>query len=127
MAQRPFSFPHRKKGEKHMMAPRTFEQKSLEQKKGGPVTPAGKEIVSKNALVHGLAGRTHAALAGEEELFAQHCRAIIEAFAPVGAIEQAVPEDIAEDRWRLKRARAMENALFARIAREQSQANDPVA
>ena len=86
----------------------------------GPVTDAGKQTVSRNALSHGLAGRTHAALAGEEEPFAQYCRGMLEALGPVGAIEEDFAQLIAADRWRLHRAHKMENALFAQIEREQS-------
>ncbi len=111
-----------------MMLPRNFESnRANAQKSTGPVTEAGKQTVSQNAVVHGLAGRKHAALAGEEEPFQQHCRALLEALAPVGAIEEAVAQDIAEDRWRLIRARAMENALFARIAQEQRSDLTPAA
>ena len=49
------------------------------------------------------------------------------ALAPIGIIEQSYAEDIAGDRWRLKRARAMENALFSRIAQEQPNPLDPAA
>ncbi len=101
------------------MAPREWEtNRANAQKSTGPTTPAGKQTVSQNAVVHGLAGRKHAALPGEQEPFEQHCRAIREALAPVGAIEEDVAQDIAADRWRLKRAHAMENALFAQIERE---------
>jgi hypothetical protein len=105
-----------------MMAPRNFENKST-----GPTSAAGKVTVSKNALVHGLSGRTHACLPGEEGPFEQFCREFIQALAPVGIVEQAYAEDIAGDRWRLMRARAMENALFSRIANEQPNPLDPAA
>ena len=106
-----------------MMAPRNFETK----KSTGPTSATGKETVSKNALVHGLSGRTHACLPGEEGPFEQFCREFIEALAPIGIIEQSYAEDIAGDRWRLTRARAMENALFSRIAQEQPNPLDPAA
>lgn len=86
----------------------------------GPVTDAGKQTVSRNALNHGLAGRTHAALAGEEGPFAQYCLAMFEALGPVGPIEDDLAQLIAADRWRLHRAHKMENALFAQIEREQA-------
>jgi hypothetical protein len=98
-----------------MMTPREFETR----KSSGPTGPtsaAGKEIVSKNALVHGLSGRTHACLPGKEGPYEQFCREMIQALAPVGILEQSVAEDIADDRWRRKRAVAMENALCSRIA-----------
>ena len=110
------------------MLPRNFEtNRANAQHSTGPTTPAGKHTVSQNAVVHGLAGHKHAALPGEEDALQQHCRALLEAFAPVGAIEEALAQDIAEDRWRLRRARAMENALFARIAQEQSADLPPAA
>ncbi len=110
-----------------MMAPREWEtNRANAQKSTGPTTPAGKQTVSQNAVVHGLAGRKHAALPGEQEPFEQHCRAIREALAPVGAIEEDMAQDIASDRWRLKRAHAMENALFAQIEREAG-AVDPAS
>ncbi len=111
-----------------MMLPRNFESnRANAQKSTGPVTEAGKQTVSQNAVVHGLAGRKHATLAGEEERFQQHCHTLVEALAPVGANEEALAQDVAEDRWRLIRARAMENALFARIAQEQSADLSPAA
>jgi hypothetical protein len=106
-----------------MMAPCNFETKKSSGATG-PTSPAGKEIVSKNALVHGLSGRTHACLPGEERPYEQFCREMIQALAPVGILEQSVAEDIADDRWRRKRAIAMENALCSRIAQEQP---DPAA
>src|SRR5215469_11219318 len=101
-----------------MMAPRNLETKKSSGPTG-PTSPTGKETVSKNALVHGLSGRTHACLPGEEGPYEQFCREIVQALAPVGILEQSVAEDIADDRWRRKRAVAMENALCARIAQEQ--------
>jgi hypothetical protein len=82
----------------------------------GPTSEAGKHAVSQNSLRHGLSGRTHAALPGEHEAYQRHCQSIIEALAPVGVIETALAQDIAASRWRLARAHAMENALFAKLA-----------
>jgi hypothetical protein len=109
-----------------MMAPRSFEAKKPAGA-SGPTSPAGKATVSKNALVHGLSGRTHACLPGEEGPYAQFIREMIEALAPLGVIEQAVAEDIADDLWRRRRAVAMENALFSRIAQEQPESSDLAA
>ncbi len=86
----------------------------------GPSTAAGKQTVSQNAVSHGLCARVHPALLGEHAAFEQYRRAIVEALAPVGAVEEDVAEGIAADRWRLKRAHNMENALFAQIEQEQS-------
>jgi hypothetical protein len=109
-------------GENTMIAPSQFETKraSAQSSAPGPTSAAGKETVSKNALVHGLAGRTHAALRGEEDAFAQYVRAMCEDLAPVGAQEDELAESIAADCWRLRRARNMENALFTQIEIEQA-------
>ena len=80
----------------------------------GPVTDAGKQTVSRNALKHGLTGKTHAALPGEESAFEQHCAAYRKAYAPVGIIEEDLVRTIAENQWRLRRAHALEEALFDR-------------
>jgi septal ring factor EnvC (AmiA/AmiB activator) len=109
-----------------MMAPRNFETKKSSGSTG-PTSAAGKEIVSKNALVHGLSGRTHPCLPGEEGPYEQFCREMIQALAPVGILEQSVAEAIAKDRWRHRRAIVMENALFSRIAQEQPDSADAAA
>jgi hypothetical protein len=91
----------------------------------GPVTDAGKQTVSQNSTVHGLTSRVHAALPGEEDAFAEYSRAMVQALAPAGAEEDALAQTIASDRWRLKRAHHMENALFVQLASEQSSDLDP--
>jgi hypothetical protein len=45
---------------------------------------------------------------------------MIDALAPAGLLEAALAEDIAADRWRLNRARSMENALFAKLTNPSS-------
>ena len=109
-----------------MMAPRSFETKKPAGP-SGPTSAAGKETVSKNALVHGLSGRTHACLPGEEGPYEQFCSEMLQALAPVGILEQSVAEAIADDRWRRRRAVAMENALFSRITQEQPDSSDLAA
>ena len=93
----------------------------------GPVTEAGKQTVSQNSLKHGLSGKVHAALPGEEEAFEKHCEGYRQAYAPVGVPEQDLVRNIAENHWRLKRAHAMESALFFRIQSEQSAELAPAA
>jgi hypothetical protein len=91
----------------------------------GPVTEAGKLATSQNSVVHGLTSRVHAALPGEEGAFEQHCREYCQALAPAGPIEEHLAHDIAADRWRLKRARHMENALFAQMEMAEDADPDP--
>jgi hypothetical protein len=109
-----------------MMQPRQWEaNKANAQLSTGPTSDAGKQTVSQNALRHGLSGRVHAALPGEQEPFALHCRAWRDALLPVGTIEETLTQDIAADRWRLTRARTMENALFTQIEIAEDADPDP--
>jgi hypothetical protein len=90
------------------------------QRSTGPVTEAGKQTVGHNALRHGLTGNVHAALPGEEDAMEIHCEGFRKSYAPVGKAEQELVRNLAENYWRLKRAHAMENALFAQVEREQT-------
>lgn len=114
-----------------MMLPRNIESAAAAQTRSGhatgPVTDAGKHAVSFNSTKHNLTsvGVDRAALPGEEPEFKQFCREIREALAPVGPLEGALADDIAGDRWRLRRARNMENALFEKIERESNGSVSP--
>jgi hypothetical protein len=83
----------------------------------GPSRKAGTERTRLNACLnqyrHGLTGQIHLLTAAEQTAFDAHCKSICEALAPVGALEIDIAQAIAEDRWRLKRARAIETGIFA--------------
>ena len=83
----------------------------------GPGSKAGAERTRLNACLnqyrHGLTGQIHLLTAAEQTAFDAHCKSICEALAPVGALEIDLAQAIAEDRWRLKRARAIEAGIFA--------------
>jgi hypothetical protein len=79
---------------------------------GGPKTDAGKQRSRLNAYKHGLTGQIHLFTPEEHEAFEQHCQATVQALAPIGILEQQLAQSIAEDKWRLKRVRAMETAIF---------------
>jgi hypothetical protein len=93
----------------------------------GPKTEAGKQRSRLNAYKHGLTGRIHLFTPEEHEAFAKHCQSIVEALAPVGTLEQDLAQSIAEDKWRLNRARAIEHGIFAlgQIADEADPATLP--
>ena len=80
----------------------------------GPRTPEGKRRSSLNATKHSLCGKIHIATPEESAAFDAHCKSYRDALAPIGTLEQELAHEIAEDRWRLKRARAIENSIFAR-------------
>ncbi len=79
----------------------------------GPRTDAGKERTRLNAYKHGLTGQIHLSTAEEHEAYEKHRQLFLQALAPVGGLEQELAQEIAEDRWRIKRARAMEANIFA--------------
>jgi len=79
----------------------------------GPKTAAGKQRTRLNAYKHGLTGQIHVFTTDEHEAFEKHCQAFVQALAPVGILEQELAQSIAEDQWRLKRARALESGIFA--------------
>jgi len=78
-----------------------------------PTNNEGKHRTSLNAYKHGLTGQIHITSAEEQKSYDQHHQSIIEALAPVGALEIDLAESIADNRWRLKRAAAIESGIFA--------------
>jgi hypothetical protein len=83
------------------------------QKSTGPTTEKGKHRTRLNAFRHGLTGQICVVTPEEQAAFDKHCNAIREALKPVGALETDIAQSIAEDRWRLNRARALESGIFA--------------
>jgi hypothetical protein len=79
----------------------------------GPKTEKGKHRTRLNAYRHGLTGQICLLTAEEQQAFDQHCTGIRESLQPVGALETELAQSIAEDHWRLKRARAIETGIFA--------------
>jgi hypothetical protein len=83
------------------------------QKSSGPRTEKGKHRTRLNAYRHGLTGQIQLLTANEHEASDHHCAGIRESLEPVGALEIELAQSIAEDHWRLKRARAIETGIFA--------------
>jgi hypothetical protein len=76
-------------------------------------TASAQQRTRLNAYRHSLTGQICIFSAEERAAFDQHCDGIREALAPVGALELDLAQSIAEDRWRLERARVLESAAFA--------------
>src|SRR5580658_10005192 len=83
------------------------------QHSSGPKTEKGKHRTRLNAYRHGLTGQICLLTADEQQAFDQHCTGIRESLEPVGALETELAQSIAEDHWRIKRARAIETGIFA--------------
>jgi len=79
----------------------------------GPTTQAGKDRSRLNALRHGLSGQTVLMPWEDREAYQTHCASFLKTLAPVGDIETQAAQGIADDQWRLNRARAVDTNMFA--------------
>jgi hypothetical protein len=79
----------------------------------GPKTAEGKANSSRNALKTGLTG--HAVLLPTEdaELYETHLLRHLDAFSPVGDVETALVQCLADTEWRLARIPSLEFGIFA--------------
>jgi hypothetical protein len=82
-------------------------------KSTGPRTEEGKKRCRINATRHGLTGQFHAFSLEDKLAFDEHCEALMADYQPETYREKVLAISIAEDTWRLNRARAMENNIFA--------------
>ena len=95
----------------------------------GPKSEAGRQTVSANAVVHGLASAkpTHVVLPGEEEAYAAHLESYRKTYAPANKPEEDLLRTIAESYWRLERAHKMESALFREVMKQDEYKDlDPI-
>jgi hypothetical protein len=78
----------------------------------GPTTSAGLERSSKNALKHGLAGRTVYLTPREEEPYREFHEGLFAAFRPKGILEQSLVESIVDSRWRVFQISKIEAGFY---------------
>jgi hypothetical protein len=95
----------------------------------GPVTAAGKSRSAMNALRHGLRAARAVVLASEDEGAYLRLGALLELdLRPVGAMEGALVERIANALWRLRRAERMETIFLERaLVTADAPGADPLA
>jgi hypothetical protein len=79
----------------------------------GPKTEAGRNRSRMNALRHGLTGQVTTMTDEDRAAHDQFSKALIKDLAPEGAMETQLAQRIATDSWRLNRASAIEDNLFA--------------
>ena len=79
----------------------------------GPKTVEGRKRSSMNALPHGLTGQVTTMTEEDRAAHHQFSQALIQSLAPEGAMEIQLAQRIATDSWRLNRASAIEDNLFA--------------
>jgi hypothetical protein len=98
---------------------RAISQKQLEanrrnaQKSTGPRTEAGKERSRLNAFRHHITGQVSTMTDPDQAAHEKFCKSIIAAWNPEGAMELQLAMSIATDQWRLNRASAIEENIFA--------------
>ena len=66
-----------------------------------------------NAYRHGLTGQVHVLTPEDQVAYDKHCRDTQEYFNPSGDFEAGLVQSIADGRWQLQRAVAIEDAIFA--------------
>jgi hypothetical protein len=79
----------------------------------GPKTEEGRKRSSSNALRHGLTGQVTTMNEEDRAAHDNFSEALIRSLAPEGAMETQLAQLIATDSWRLNRASAIEENLFA--------------
>ena len=72
----------------------------------------GKKVSRMNAYRHGLTGQIAVRTPEEQEAHDQFCAAIVSSLQPAEGVERQFAQSIAEDHWRLNRARTIENNIF---------------
>jgi hypothetical protein len=79
----------------------------------GPKTEEGKERASRNNLRHGLTGQINILPTEDREAHDAFCNELSDSLKPETPMERQFAHSVAEDSWRLNRARAIENNMFA--------------
>jgi predicted amidohydrolase len=72
----------------------------------------GKKTSRLNAYRHGLTGQIDVRTPEEQETHDQFCAGIVASLAPAEGVERQFAQSVAEDHWRLNRARTIENNIF---------------
>src|SRR5580704_9449838 len=94
-------------------------EKQLEANRGnallssGPKTEAGRNRSRMNALRHGLTGQVTTMTDEDRAAHDQFSKALMKDLVPEGAMETQLAQRVATDSWRLNRASAIEDNLFA--------------
>lgn len=79
---------------------------------GGPRTPEGKAISSRNALKHGLTARSVVIFGEDAAEYESFRSGFVARFAPVDDLEEFLVDRIAVCAWRLRRAVRVECEIF---------------
>ena len=81
-------------------------------KSSGPRTARGKEVVSQNAVKHGLCAKKNVIRTESQEEFDLFQNEMIEDLAPAGGMELMLAKRIVSLAWRLRRAENFQNLVL---------------
>jgi len=95
-------------------------------KSTGPITPAGKQIVSQNAIQHGLLTASPVVFPEEQPAFDYLAESVKYEYAPDGVREHLLIERMIDCLWRLQRASRIETGIFIAHRKKQLQQPEPV-
>src|SRR5262249_17649510 len=79
----------------------------------GPRTEEGKNHSRMNARRHGMTGQFYALNTQDQIAFDAFRDGLLSVYKPANPLESQLAISIAEDHWRLNRARAIENNVYA--------------
>src|SRR5471032_2754228 len=95
----------------------------------GPRTEQGKLASRLNAFRHGLTGQVTIMSAEERLVHDQFFGEYVDSLKPATPVERDLAEAVADNAWRLKRARALDQNMFAAAHPEftgQSEEDEPM-
>ena len=78
----------------------------------GPVTEAGKNKVSSNAVKHALEARKHIIIGEDQETFNEYKLGMLQSLEPINVIEEEHALQIISLGWRLRRHSSVEAGLY---------------
>ncbi len=79
----------------------------------GQKTPEGKARCRLNAYRHGLTGQLNILTLDEQQAYDHHSKIALADMVPGTDFERSLAQSIADDLWRLNRARSIESGMFA--------------
>src|SRR5829696_2675075 len=82
-------------------------------KSTGPKTPEGKDVVSSNAMKHGLLSKEVLLPGEDEEALRELDERLRDELQPAGALEDLLVDRITSALWRLRRLGRVEAGIFA--------------
>lgn len=95
-----------------MSSARNLANRANAQLSTGPQTPEGRQASKYNATRHGLSGK-QIVVAGEDPKAFEHLfDELVASYKPANAAESTLVEEIAQNFWRLQRARRIEAETF---------------